>query len=80
LLKTNSRKLKMPKPVVPQEPRMMTFQELYEWLEEMGEDARQNHATVYYPGEDEYHCVDSVKFEEETDVLDEGHPVIVLVE
>lgn len=56
----------------------MTYRELAEQLAHLNDEQLDSDVTVYDTNQDEYFgCYELVlRFEEETDVLDEGHPFL----
>ena len=56
----------------------MTYAQMKEWLETLESENLQQDATVYDPVTQEYIPVEKMARMCDTDVLDEGHPVIIL--
>lgn len=54
----------------------MTYRKLAEWISRLNENQKDCDVTAFLSGQEEYIPLESVFCEEETDVLDEGHPVL----
>lgn len=58
----------------------MTYKELAKSISNMTEDQQNCDVTVYVEGLDEFYPVKVLDFQDISDVLDEGHPVLIVVE
>ena len=59
---------------------MKTFRQLRDILNAMRDEKLDLDATVYLPVADEYFGVEDIDFAIATDVLDEGHPYLIIKE
>ena len=56
----------------------MTYLQLANEISKMTDEQVACDVTVYVGGQDEYYPVDEIVINNDTDVLDENHPVIVI--
>ena len=54
----------------------LTYRQLQERIAKMTEEQKENNASVYVNGFDEFYPIEDITITEEDDVLDAGHPVM----
>jgi hypothetical protein len=57
---------------------MLTYKELLERLQGCSQEQLEQNVSIYISDIDEYYPVENTRIETETDVLDEGHFVLVV--
>jgi hypothetical protein len=55
---------------------MMTYRQLEKWIGRLDESQKDCDVTAFLSGQTEYIPLEGVFCEEESDVLDKGHPVL----
>lgn len=56
----------------------MTYQQLLDWIKTIPSDKLENTVTIFDNYLEEYHPVEDCDYIVSSDVLDEGHPILII--
>lgn len=59
-------------------PKNLTYEQLAEFIARMTADQRAMNVSIYLEGADEFYPVTSTEITRDSDILDAGHPYLVI--